>query len=216
MADDETTVDTQEGSETDWEGEYKKLQRKLNRQQGKSRDNVQRMAELEAGQRRTEQLLQAVLEAASAGDDELQRRALDTQRELLTQRSSDTTAAQFEAELAGILDDNDADWSADERLSDARRVLEEVNRTGDIGSLSEVKRLTQEAFNSSVSSDDIDSRIQDAVLKDRQNHGRVDTGESVSKSQRYTREDVANLDPVALGIRGMREALNKVYDQMER
>ena len=216
MADDETTVDTQEGSETDWEGEYKKLQRKLNRQQGKSRDNVQRMAELEAGQRRTEQLLQAVLEAASAGDDELQRRALDTQRELLTQRSSDTTAAQFEAELASILDENDADWSADERLSDARRLLEEVNRTGDIGRLSEVKRLTQEAFNSSVSSDDIDSRIQDAVLKDRQNHGRVDTGESVSKGQRYTREDVANLDPVSLGVRGMREALNKVYDQMER
>jgi hypothetical protein len=216
MADDETTVDTQTGSDTDWEGEYKKLQRKLNRQQGKSRDETQRMAELEAGQRRTEQLLQVILEAASAGDETLQARARDAQRDFDSQRSSDTTAAQFEAELNQLLDSNETEWS-DSRLDEARRLLDEVNRTGDLARLSEVRRLTQEALkDSGTSEDDIDSRIQDAILKDRQDHGRVDTGESVSKGQRYTREDVANLDPVALGVRGMREALNKVYDQMER
>jgi len=208
-------VDTQNGSDTDWEGEYKKLQRKLNRQQNKSRDNAQRMAEIEAGQRRTEQLLDAVLDAATSGDDDLTAKALATRRELESQRSSDTTAAQFEAELNQILDDNETDWKSDDRLSEARRLLEEVNRTGDISRLSEVKRLTQEALSSSEETGDIDNRIQDAILKDRQDHGRVDTGTSVGGGQRFTRNDVANLDPIKLGVRGMREVLDKVYDQMQ-
>jgi len=209
-------VDTQNGSDTDWEGEYKKLQRKLNRQQNKSRDNAQRMAEIEAGQRRTEQLLDAVLDAATSGDDDLTAKALATRRELESQRSSDTTAAQFEAELNQILDDNETDWKSDDRLSEARRLLEEVNRTGDLSRLSEVRRLTQEALGSSEETGDIDNRIQDAILKDRQEHGRVDTGTSVGGGQRFTRQNVADLDPIKLGVRGMREVLDKVYDQMER
>ena len=209
-------VDTQNGSDTDWEGEYKKLQRKLNRQQNKSRDNAQRMAEIESGQRRTEQLLDAVLDAATSGDDDLTAKALATRRELESQRSSDTTAAQFEAELNQILDDNETDWKSDDRLSEARRLLEEVNRTGDLSRLSEVRRLTQEALGSSEETGDIDNRIQDAILKDRQDHGRVDTGTSVGGGRRFTRNDVANLDPIKLGVKGMREVLDKVYDQMER
>jgi hypothetical protein len=208
-------VDTQSGSDTDWEGEYKKLQRKLNRQQNKSRDNAQRMAEIEAGQRRTEQLLDAVLDAATSGDDDLTAKALATRRELESQRSSDTTAAQFEAELNQILDDNETDWKSDDRLSEARRLLEEVNRTGDLSRLSEVRRLTQEALDSSEGSGNIDTRIQDAILKDRQDHGRVDTGTSVGGGQRFTRQDVADLDPIKLGVRGMRDVLDKVYDQMQ-
>jgi len=208
-------VDTQQGSDTDWEGEYKKLQRKLNRQQNKSRDNAQRMAEIEAGQRRTEQLLDAVLDAATSGDDDLTAKALATRRELESQRSSDTTAAQFEAELNQILDDNETDWGSDDRLTEARRLLEEVNRTGDMTRLSEVRRLTQEALSSSEETGDIDNRIQDAILKDRQDHGRLDTGTSVGGGQRFTRNDVANLDPIKLGVRGMREVLDKVYDQMQ-
>jgi len=208
-------VDTQSGSDTDWEGEYKKLQRKLNRQQNKSRDNAQRMAEIEAGQRRAEQLLDAVLEAATSGDDDLTAKALAMRRELESQKGSDSTAARFESELNQYLDDNDADWGSDDRLSEARRLLEEVNRTGDISRLSEVKRLTQEALSSSEETGDIDNRIQDAILKDRQDHGRVDTGTSVGGGQRFTRNDVANLDPIKLGVRGMREVLDKVYDQMQ-
>ena len=105
-------VDTQSGSDTDWEGEYKKLQRKLNRQQNKSRDNAQRMAEIEAGQRRAEQLLDAVLEAATSGDDDLTAKALAMRRELESQKGSDSTAARFEAELNQILDDNETDWKS--------------------------------------------------------------------------------------------------------
>ena len=209
-------VDTQMGSDTDWEGEYKKLQRKLNRQQSKSRDGTQRMAELEAGQRRTEHLLEAVLAAATLGNDELMDKASTVRRELASQRSSDSTAARFESELNQFLDDNDADWGSDERLTEARRLLEEVNRTGDVSRLSEVKRLTQEALSTNEGNGDIDGRIQDAILKDRQAHGRVDTGTSVGGGQRFTRQDVADLDPVKLGVRGMRDVLDKVYDQMER
>jgi len=208
-------VDTQSGSDTDWEGEYKKLQRKLNRQQNKSRDNAQRMAEIEAGQRRAEQLLDAVLEAATSGDDDLTAKALAMRRELESQKGSDSTAARFEAELNQILDDNETDWGSDDRLTEARRLLEEVNRTGDMTRLSEVRRLTQEALSSSEETGDIDNRIQDAILKDRQDHGRVDTGTSVGGGQRFTRNDVANLDPIKLGVRGMREVLDKVYDQMQ-
>jgi hypothetical protein len=211
MADE--VVDTQRGSDTDWEGEYKKLQRKLNRQQNKSRDGTQRMAELESGQRRTEQLLEAVLEAATLGNDDLTTKALAVRRELESQRSNDSTAARFEGELNQFLDENDTDWGSDERLAEARKVLEEVNRTGDVSRLSEVKRLTQEAL--TTNSGDEDSRIQDAILKDRQAHGRVDTGTSVGGGQRFTRQDVAELDPMKLGVRGMREVLDKVYDQMQ-
>ena len=208
-------VDTQSGSDTDWEGEYKKLQRKLNRQQNKSRDNAQRMAEIEAGQRRAEQLLDAVLEAATSGDDDLTAKALAMRRELESQKGSDSTAARFEAELNQILDDNETDWKSDDRLSEARRLLEEVNSTGDLSRLSEVRRLTQEALGSSEETGDIDNRIQDAILKDRQDHGRVDTGTSVGGGQRFTRQDVADLDPIKLGVSGMREVLDKVYDQMQ-
>ena len=207
-------VDTQDGSETNWEGEYKKLQRKLNRQQNKTRDSSQRMAEIEAGQRRAEQLLEAVLEAATSGDDDLMAKASSIRRELESQKSSDSTAAQFEAELNQMLDDNEADWTSDDRLSEARRLLEEVNRTGDVTRLSEVRRLTQEALTGEEEGN-VDTRIQDAILKDRQEHGRVDTGSSVGGGQRYTRQDVENLDPIKLGVRGMREELEKVYDQMQ-
>ena len=208
-------VDTQSGSDTDWEGEYKKLLRKMNRQQNKSRDNAQRMAEIESAQRRTEQLLEAVLEASTSGDDDLMAKASSIRRELESQRSSDTTAAQFEAELNQILDDTETAWKSDDRLSEARRLLEEVNRTGDLTRLSERRRLTQEALDSSEGNENIDNRIQDAILKDRQDHGRVDTGSSVGGGQRFTRNDVANLDPIKLGVRGMREVLDKVYDQMQ-
>ena len=208
-------VDTQYGSDTNWEGEYKKLQRKMNRQQNKSRDNAQRMAEIEAGQRRAEQLLDAVLEAATSGDDDLTAKATSIRRELASQKGSDSTAAQFEAELNQILDDNETDWKSDDRLSEARRLLEEVNRTGDLSRLSEVRRLTQEALNPSEGNGDIDNRIQDAILKDRQDHGRVDTGTSVGGGQRFTRQDVADLDPIKLGVGGMRDVLDKVYDQMQ-
>ena len=208
-------VDTQDGSDTNWEGEYKKLQRKMNRQQNKSRDNAQRMAEIESAQRRTEQLLEAVLEASTSGDDDLMAKASSIRRELESQRSSDSTAAQFEAELNQILDDNETDWKSDDRLSEARRLLEEVNRTGDLTRLSEVRRLTQEALDSSEGNENIDNRIQDAILKDRQDHGRVDTGSSVGGGQRFTRQDVADLDPIKLGVRGMRDVLDKVYDQMQ-
>ena len=208
-------VDTQYGSDTNWEGEYKKLQRKMNRQQNKSRDNAQRMAEIEAGQRRAEQLLDAVLEAATSGDDDLTAKATSIRRELASQKGSDSTAAQFEAELNQILDDNETDWKSDDRLTEARRLLEEVNSTGDLSRLSEVRRLTQEALNPSEGNGDIDNRIQDAILKDRQDHGRVDTGTSVGGGQRFTRQDVADLDPIKLGVGGMRDVLDKVYDQMQ-
>jgi hypothetical protein len=173
------------------------------------------MAEIEAGQRRTEQLLEAVLDAATSGDEDLMAKASSIRRELESQRGSDSTAARFESELNQILDDNETDWGSDDRLTEARRLLEEVNRTGDMTRLSEVRRLTQEALGSSEGSGEIDTKVQEAILKDRQDHGRVDTGTSVGGGQRFTRNDVANLDPIKLGVKGMREVLDKVYDQMQ-
>ena len=210
---DEETVDTPQGSDTDWEGEYKKLQRKFNRNLTKAKDTGVRIAELEAGQKRAEGLLQSLLETTSSfGDESVMERTRETMRGLEAQRRNDTTAAQFEGELNNLLDEYDVDWSSDDRLDGARRLLDEVNQSGDIHRLSEVRRLTQEALASDGA--DTDSRIQDAILKDRQEHGRVDTGSSVGGGQRLTRQDVANLDPIKLGVKGMREELDKVYDQM--
>jgi len=213
---DEETVDTPQGSETDWEGEYKQLQRKYNRNLTKGKDTGLRIAELEAGQKRAEQLLESLLQTTSSfGDENTEERTRNTLRDLNDQRRNDTTAAQFEAELNGLLDEFDVDWSSDERLTDARRMLAEVNQSGDLSRLSEVRQLTQEALAPASNNEDTDSRIQEAILKDRQEHGRVDTGSSVGGGQRLTRQDVANLDPIKLGVKGMREELEKVYDQMK-
>ena len=210
---DEETMDTLSGSDVDWEQNYKQLQRKYNRQQTKTREATQWMAELESGQRRIEQLLDTVLDAATMGDEQLSGRARELRGELDSQRSNDKTAAQFEYELNAMLDDNDTDWQ-DERLVEARRLLDDINSTGDLNRLHEVKRLTQDAFQDQGA--DVDTKIQDAILRDRQEHGRVDTGSSVGGGQRFTRQDVADLDPIKLGGRGMRDVLDKVYDQMER
>ena len=211
---DEETVDTLQGSDTDWEGEYKKLQRKLNRNLTKSKDTGLRIAELEAGQRRAETLLGTLLETTTSfGDASMQEQARTTMREFQDQRRNDTNAAQFEAELNNLLETHEVDWD-DERFGDARRLLDEVNQSGDLTRLSEVRRLTQEALTTN-SSGNTDERIQEAILKDRQDHGRVDTGTSVGGGQRFTRQDVANFDPIKLGVKGMREELEKVYDQMQ-
>jgi len=213
---DEETVDTQGGSDTDWEKEYKQLQRKYNRNLAKNKDTGVRIAELELGQKRAEQMLEALLETTSSfGDEALAERTKETMRGLQDQRRNDTTAAQFEAELNNILDEFDVDWSTDDRLDGARKLLDEVNQSGDLYRLSEVRRLTQEALTSTSPSETTESQIQEAILKDRQEHGRVDTGSSVGGGQRFTREDVANLDPIKLGVKGMREELEKVYDQMQ-
>ena len=210
---DEETMDTQSGSDVDWEQNYKQLQRKYNRQQTKTREATQKLAELESGQRRIEQLLDTVLDAATMGDEQLSGRARELRGELDSQRSNDKTAAQFEYELNSILEDNDTDWQ-DDRLSEARRLLDDINSKGDLTRLHEVRRLTQDAFQDQGT--DVDSKIQEAILKDRQDHGRVDTGTSVGGGQRFTRQDVADLDPIKLGVKGMREVLDKVYDQMDR
>ena len=210
---DEETVDTPTGSDTDWEKEYKQLQRKFNRNLTKSKESSLRLAELEAGMKRSEQLMQTLLETTSSfGDEDVRERARTTLRDFDDQRRNDSTAARFEADMSSLLDENDANWD-DERLAGARRLLDEVNQTGDLTRLTEVSRLTHEALASGTN--DTDSRIQEAILKDRQEHGRVDTGSSVGGGQRLTRQDVANLDPIKLGVRGMREELAKVYDQME-
>ena len=67
---DEETVDTPQGSETDWEKEYKQLQRKFNRNLTKNKDTGLRIAELEAGQKRAEQLLESLLQTTSSFGDE--------------------------------------------------------------------------------------------------------------------------------------------------
>ncbi len=210
---DEETVDTPTGSDTDWEKEYKQLQRKYNRNLTKSKESSLRLAELEAGMKRSEQLMQTLFETTSSfGDEDVRERARTTLRDFDDQRRNDSTAARFEADMSSLLDENEANWD-DERLAGARRLLDEVNQTGDLTRLSEVSRLTHEALASGGTN--TDERIQEAILKDRQEHGRVDTGSSVGGGQRLTRQDVANLDPIKLGVRGMREELNKVYDQMQ-
>ena len=161
---DEETMDTLSGSDVDWEQNYKQLQRKYNRQQTKTREATQRMAELESGQRRIEQLLDTVLDAATMGDEQLSGRARELRGELDSQRSNDKTAAQFEYELNTMLEDNDTDWQ-DERLVEARRLLDDINSTGDLNRLHEVKRLTQDAFQDQGA--DVATKIQDAILRDR-------------------------------------------------
>jgi len=211
MADEPQTGDEQ----TVPMAEFKSLQRKLDRASKKAAKAEERAESLEAGQGRTEDLLEGLATLMTEGDAESTARAQTLVNTNSARRTADTSAAQLTARLGQTIDDADENWD-DVKFDSARNVLRDMNSSGDMSRGSEAERLVKEAIEASSTEsyeERLEREVQAAVLKDRQDSGRVDTTESASTDARVRFSDLTNMDPKQ-GVGAMRETTKKALDQL--
>ena len=120
--------------------DYKTLQRKYDRRNNTAKKAEERVEGLESSMSRHESLVEGLTALVVASDDSLR----DAGRELVdnnaSRRSADETSAQLTARLNQSLEDADEEW-ADEKFDAARRVLDEINASGDLARASEVESI---------------------------------------------------------------------------
>jgi hypothetical protein len=196
--------------------EYKKLQRKYDRRNTTARKAEERVEGLEAGMSRLETLVEGLTALVAQTDDDLRQPAAELVNSNASRRSADDTSAQLTARLNQSIEDADEDWE-DEKFDDARRVLDEINASGDLSRASEVERLIGQAIDPK-SETSLEERIEEAVSRavhgERRVANRVDTGETtVRTGGQVTRSDLANLDPRE-GLDAMRARVNQALDQI--
>jgi hypothetical protein len=196
------------------ESEYKSLQRKLNRRDAKAKGAEKDRAEMHSTIERLEELAANTLHALTLDDEARSELARRTLRDMSVRRPQDISAAQVGADVSQLLDEADTDWT-DERLNEVRTLHDEVERTGDATMGAELVRKTREALlpaASSTSAEDIQRIVQEAILKDRQDHGRVDTGSSTSSNEHVRLADLRNLDPRKSSVKDMAEQAAQALD----
>ena len=205
----------------DWETEYKKLQRKLNRKDKSGQEMTRRVAEQDATLRRLEAMQETLLDFLTVGDDEAVSRASAVKQTLHTRRQQDTDAAQLESRISSILDSHDVDFDSDPRLEEARRLVSEVNRTGNLELASTIETVIAKAMDidaedggSDGDGSTIEQAVREAVAEDRRTTGRVDIGQTtVTNSNQVRRSDFVDISPTS-GYTAMREKLNKHLDSL--
>ena len=203
-------------AETISASEYKKLQRKYERRNTTARKAEERVEGLEAGMSRLESLVEGLTALVAQTDDDLRPAAADLVNQNHSRRSADDTSAQLTARLNQSLEDADADWE-DERFDDARRVLDEINASGDLARASEVEQLIKQVIDPQDETS-LEERIEEAVSRaihgERRVTNRVDTGQTtVRTGGTVTRSDLANLDP-RQGLDNLRAKVNQALDQI--
>jgi chromosome segregation ATPase len=196
--------------------EYKKLQRKYDRRNTTARKAEERVEGLEASMSRLESLVEGLTALVAQTDDDLRPAAADLVNQNHSRRSADDTSAQLTARLNQSLEDADADWE-DERFDDARRVLDEINASGDLARASEVEQLIRQVIDPQDETS-LEERIEEAVSRaihgERRVTNRVDTGQTtVRTGGTVTRGDLANLDP-RQGLDNLRAKVNQALDQI--
>ena len=203
-------------AETISASEYKKLQRKYDRRNTTARKAEERVEGLEAGMSRLESLVEGLTALVAQTDDDLRPAAADLVNQNASRRSADDTSAQLTARLNQSLEDADADWE-DERFDNARRVLDEINASGDLARASEVEQLIRQVIDPQDETS-LEERIEEAVSRaihgERRVTNRVDTGQTtVRTGGTVTRSDLANLDP-RQGLDNLRAKVNQALDQI--
>lgn len=190
----------------DWEAQYKKLQSKYNRLQTRANSNSREVSELRATTASNGTMLKRLLDGE--GDTEFKQSIAD-------QEARDIATGKAEIEVASILDDVDVDFDTDPRLSDARRLVVEIQETGNLALVDQVKTAIAAIGDAAevVNDDDVQARIDTAVLEDRKEHGRVDTGRTTAPNIPVSIGDLRNLDP-RKGAATMKEQVEKSLDQM--
>ena len=221
MPDDIISDDTQgtggDSDQTISMAEHKKLQRTLARRDAKVKTLEQSIAENRSTGERQEELLANVIHMFTLDDDARTQRAAELLPNMEARREYDMSSAQVKAELSRLTDGADVDLDTDERLREARNLIEEMARTGNPALGQEALRRAQEALEEKggdASTADIESVVRAAILKDRQEHGRVDTGQSTAHvAGNVTRQDLASLNPKS-GLAAMRETTEKALEQL--
>ena len=210
MADDDQDVQTVPMAE------HKALQRKLTKAQSRAVDAIKRAESLEAGQSRMQDTLTGMMEIITEGDADAGAKVKALINTTEARKSADTSAATLTARLDGIVEDSDNVWE-DSKFDAARAVVEEIEKSGDLSHGYEAERLIKDAIESTSTDDDsfedrVEKAAAEAVLKDRQELGRVDTKDSASTSTRVTYADVGNLNPKA-GKKANKESMDAALDQ---
>ena len=207
MPDSDTSAEATSRTAEEWEVEYKKLQRKLSRNTTRTSDLTTQVAELRAGNARIEQIVERLIDS---DDDAAFRQTLKQQRE------SDTSAARVTAEVESLLDDKDVDFMTDPRLSEARRIYEEINRTGNMGLVDSLKQSISGISDEPSETNDatVEEQIATAVATDRRERARVDGGSTTAPNpQSVSRSDLSNMNPSQMSIAEMKERTKQALEQ---
>ena len=216
MADGEQTEE-QTVSMTD----YKSLQRKFDRASKKAAKAEERAESLESGQTRSADFMQELAAILTEGDAEATAKVATLINTTETRQTADTSAAQLTARLNQTLDDAGEDWD-DAKFDSARTVLDEINKSGDMARGYEAERLIRDAIkgdgdsNEGTTEEKVQAAVDAAVLKDRQDHGRVDTQDSAATTAggQVTPQDLSSMNPKTQGTKAMREINEKALSQL--
>ena len=190
--------------------EHKKLQRKFDRRNKTATKAEQAVEALQSDVSRLEALFESFMQVVVGDDD----KAKLTVEQLLSsnkeRRSKDMTSAELTARLGRILDENDVDWD-DDRFEPARKILDEINSTGDLSRAAELERLVQKAVE--PPEEDFNARVEAEVAKRIQSNARVDTGQSVNTGGSRVRRSDLQYNP-SEGIEGLRKRLEQAQTQL--
>lgn len=211
MPDNEASAEAVGRTAEEWETEYKKLQRKEARKQSRINDLTTQVAEQRATSARIETMIERLLDPTEDAE---------FQQQLVKQREVDTTAARLTSEVEALLDDKDLNFQTDPRLAEARRIYEEINRTGNMA-LADAMKQSINAITGTGDADkdsppgDVQQQIADAIATDRKERARVDGGQTTAPNpQSVSRSDLRNLDPSQMTATEMKELTKKALDQM--
>jgi len=200
---------------TDFEGEYKKLQKKYNRRNKSAKEAESRIVILESGVSRIESALEGLTNLIVGDDVQLKSSAEHYIGDMSARRNSDNTVGELQARLNQTLDEADEDWD-DVKFDNARRALHDINESGDYTRGPEVERLIQSAISGQEDDRSVQEQIDAAVAAAEQSWqkevGRVDTGDSSSKGGPVSRRDLTWKEGES--INDFRARVKSAHDQI--
>lgn len=194
--------------------DYQKLQRKLSQKSKREQEQATRIAGVEASQRRMEAMFEKALDMFSVGDDTASRDVAEFKQRVSAQRTKDMSTTQVQERLNSIMDEHDVDFESDSRLSDARKLVREMEETGNYDLLDQVEKIIKDVV-SSPDDTDVDAE-PDAEAASRRERARVDTNKGSAPNSPTSRADVARMDPRTMTVKEMREVVNKAQDEYYR
>ncbi len=201
--------------------DYKSLQRKLDKASKKAAQAEERAESLESGQSRGEDFMKEFASILTEGDEAATAKVAALINTIETRQTADTSAAQLTVRLNQILDEAGEDVN-DAKFDSARTVLDEINKSGDMARGYEAERLIRDAIkgdgdsNEGTTEEKVQAAVDAAVLKDRQEHGRVDTKDSAATTAggQVTPQDLSSMNPKVQGTKAMRELNEKALSQL--
>lgn len=200
-------------------GQYKNLQRELN----KARQNGQNTTALQGQLTSVHHQLAAIMEAFSASDlvpPEMKEKLGKSQQQAVAESTTGRLQGVWQETVSQALEDNELEWEAPE-LAKARDLwdkgmylpaLNEVNRAGrDALKKSSTKEQTVTDQKATPGGADVATQVREELKK--AGVRTADTKESsVPKRGKVTRQDLADLSPEGLTTRQLVEQQQKQYD----